>query len=312
MKVPAAHHGPNGAGRRLQHDHSPFHQRLLFQHPIGFGRFLRILDLAEPGDIADVQEVCRGALRGPRDAWHLDLDHAFGSAHLRRLSAGIQHQTGDPRVRSGITPDESLDRIGLQVGSLAAEDGSAVAAPMIEAQQAGAQGRLGRGLDLQVERRSHLEPLVIQPIVAVGLLEVLAHLFGEKWTDLFLARRMDDDERAGDRLIMFGGGDESLVEHPVQDVVAPFHDLIGMPVGAEPAGALDDSSKSRGLGEGQLRNSVSEVGSSRALHAVVAVAEKHHVQIHCQDLLLAQLFFELDGEEGLRDLAAPVLLVGQE
>ena len=57
---------------------------------------------------------------------------------------------------------------------------------------------------------------------------------------------------------------------------------------------------------------MAEIGVCSALHAVVAVAEEHDVAVERQDLLLAEPLLELDSEKRLRDLALPVLLVGQE
>ncbi len=108
---------------------------------------------------------------------------------------------------------------------LGPQDRSAIAPPVVEAQEPVAQRLLGRPLDGGVERGLDLQAFVVEPVDAVGLLEVLAHLLGEERADLRLPRGARHHQRAGDRLGMLTGGDEALGEHPVEHVVAARHHL---------------------------------------------------------------------------------------
>ncbi len=183
---------------------------------------------------------------------------------------------------------------------------------MIQSEQPGPERGLGRRLNPDIHRGLNLQTLVVEPVDAIGLLEMLAHVLGEERTDLRLAGMPRHRERTGDRLAIVGLRDEALREHAIEHVVAPRHDLVGVAVRAELARALDDPGERRGLGKRQVAHAVAEIGARRALHAVVAMAEEDDVQVHREDLLLGELLLELDGEERLRDLAPPALLVGQE
>ncbi len=183
---------------------------------------------------------------------------------------------------------------------------------MVQPQQTRAQRLLGCRLDGQVERRLDLQTFVVEPVDAVGLLEVLADLLGEERPDVGRAGRPHDGERARHGLAMVGLGDEPLGEHPVEHVVAARHHAVRVPERAELARPLHDAGEGGGLRQGQLSDTVAEIGAGGALHAVVGVAQEDHVAVHREDLLFGELLLELDSEKGLGDLAPPALLVGEE
>src|SRR6185295_18400941 len=57
---------------------------------------------------------------------------------------------------------------------------------------------------------------------------------------------------------------------------------------------------------------LAEVIARGRLDAVIAVAEVHQVEIEGEDLLLAVVLLQLDGDERLLDLAPPSALAGEE
>ena len=63
----------------------------------------------------------------------------------------------------------------------------------------------------------------------------------------------------------------------------------------------------RRLGDGQILGVFAEVEPRRRLDAVRAVAEVNLIRVELEDLILGEVLLDVDGEEGLVDLAAEIL-----
>ncbi len=101
--------------------------------------------------------------------------------------------------------------------------------------------------------------------------------------------------------------------HAVDDVVvARDHGLAtALGVGVVARRLVEHGGEGCRLPHVELGGRLVEVGARRHLDAVGAVAEVDRVEVALQDLLLAQLVVDLDGEDGLADLADVGLLLRQ-
>ncbi len=90
----------------------------------------------------------------------------------------------------------------------------------------------------------------------------------------------------------FGGGDGAGLDHGVEDEVAALDGAVGMAVGVEVVGALDDAGEQGALGEVELAEVFAEEGLGGFAEAVdgegAALAEVDLVGVHLEDLLLGE------------------------
>ena len=301
VEVPAADQAAHGAGLVLDHHRRRLDHRLLLEVEAGLGHRLRRLGRgqwlrggsrlrrrrlalrigeAEPGDRAALQQVARIAAVGPGDPLGAEGVGRLADLHLGALRSGREHQTLVPAADHRLAAPPGGERLGVDLPFLELGDRAAPAAPVVELQQTGVDGVLGRLLDLRIERGLHLEPPLVEGGGAVIGLQILAGLLGEVGGEHLLGLLGDDLDRLRHRLIVVGLGDEALLEHPAQHAVALLLHGLGGAVRAVAAGRRDDAGEHRRLGEGELHGRLVEVVAGGRLHPVVAVAEVDQVQAY--------------------------------
>ena len=113
------------------------------------------------------------------------------------------------------------------------------------------------------------------------------------------------------RLVIFLLCDESVVQHGLKDVVSAGFVAFGAHVRRVDRGRLDGRGEAGALHERQLPGVHAEKGARRSLKAVRAAAKVHGIQIHLQNLVLAVLTLDLEGEEDLLKLSPDGLFTAQ-
>ena len=98
------------------------------------------------------------------------------------------------------------------------------------------------------------------------------------------------------RLIVGFLGNVALFQHVVQNGLTPHCIFLRMGDGVIAGGVLGDTGQHRALGEIQLGNAFSEVTAGGGLNAVGAGTEVDGVEVILQNLLLADLFLQLEGQ----------------
>ncbi len=196
-------------------------------------------------------------------------------------------------------------------------------------------------LPVHVERRVDAQPALVDPVLAEpvdqvladGLVEVLgAELVtphpgeevglgpGQDEAGAALdevPRGVSADPEQADlpldlrRPVVLLFGDAAELEHVVERGVAPADGLARVAGGVGRLRGPDQAGQVGGLHEGQVLDVGEEVGLRRRLHAVGAPPEVDGVQVALEDLGLRELALQLDGVDGLPDLAGQGPLPGQ-
>ena len=94
------------------------------------------------------------------------------------------------------------------------------------------------------------------------------------------------------------------LRHDVEDVVAALDRGLGVVHRVVRGGRLGDAGEQRRLGEGQLARGLAEVALGGRFDAVVDAAVADLVHVPLEDLVLRVALGQLDGVDGLLDLAA--------
>ncbi len=110
-------------------------------------------------------------------------------------------------------------------------------------------------------------------------------------------------------------GEPAQLDHRVEDPRDAL--LAARQVGRRAGGVVDggpadDRGEQGALGRGQLRDVLAEVGLGRRLDAARASPEVDRVEVVLEDLVLAALLVQLDGDDDLLELALDGLVAGQE
>ena len=178
--------------------------------------------------------------------------------------------------------------------------------------EAPAQGFLRPGLQFGIQRGLDAQPAPVEVLLAVGPLEVPAHLFAEVRPHDRLGERGSGRQRLGLGGPALGLRDESRGLHAAERGRPPGAGEVRVAERGLVLRALDDSGEQRGLGERDLADALAEVVPARGLDAVVAVAEIDLVGVHREDLVLGVAPLDLEGDEGFVDLARERLLRREE
>ena len=104
-------------------------------------------------------------------------------------------------------------------------------------------------------------------------------------------------------LVVLGLGDVAVVEHELQDSSPPLLGLVRVLSRVPGAGGRQDPRQERGLRGAHLLGGMAEEGLRGGLDAVGATAVVDRVEVVAQDLLLGLLPVDLDGHDGLLELA---------
>ena len=136
---------------------------------------------------------------------------------------------------------------------------------------AGFDGLGGGALQLGVERGVDAQ----RGVRGVGVAEALHDLVVDQVDEVGRFAGVDvgrsEVERLGLGALGFAGGDGFGLDHGVEDEVAALHGAVGMAVGIEVAGPLDDAGEQGALGEVELAEVFAEVGLRGLAEAVDAV-----------------------------------------
>ena len=113
-----------------------------------------------------------------------------------------------------------------------------------------------------------------------------------------------DVDRGGEgRGIVLGLGDVAVIAHEAEHAVPADVGLVLVDRGVPGAGRGKDPSQKGGLGVGHLGRRVTEIGLAGGLDAVGGSAEVHRVEIGAEDLRLGLRSVDLEGHDGLLELA---------
>ena len=259
-----------------------------------------------------------GFARGVLVGGHVAVCCSVSSGVVAQPRIGIRGLRGDlfPQIVVCVVADELLE--GSGEGLFAFEgfpaDGTAVAAAAIVGEQAVADGLVRCTLEIDVEGRLDAQPRIQDEVAFEALEEEAAHLFGEVAGDAEVVEVgvALDDRRDVDLAVVDLLRDVAVVEHAVQDVSAAI--VRGGEVAARVVAtrALDQAGKHRGFGDGQALRVLPEVGTRGLADAPGAAAEIDLVQIEIEDLVLAEVLFDLPREDDLAHLAAIGPLGGEQ
>ena len=162
--------------------------------------------------------------------------------------------------------------------------------------------------------RADRETALVELLLAVALAEFAAHLLGEEAGGESIGREdaRIDAERLGLRLFALLARDVAVLDHAVDDPVAPFDRpfafLERMIIGRR----LRQGGEIGGLRDGQLVHGLAVIVQGRGGDAVIAETEIDFVQIKFENLVLRIGALDPEREKRLPDLALERPLVGQE
>ncbi len=259
-------------------------------------------------EVADLQEIDRGGLSRPRERRFRQLHFMRSDADARAAVAALgrhrRHERGHD-VAGENRPVPAIRREPLERALLRQDVAhlAEAAMPLVEPPQPAIDGAIGRLLQLRIERRLDLQPVLIQRIRAVFLLERLPDLLDEVRRDGGLRTLLPlEDERTLLRLLRFLVRDVAFFRHPLQRVVAPHQRRFRIDERAEAAWRLDDAGNDRGLFDGQVLRGLVEVQVRRRLDAVRAVAKIDLVGVEREDFRLGEALLDLNGDDPFLDL----------
>ena len=111
-------------------------------------------------------------------------------------------------------------------------------------------------------------------------------------------------------------GDGAGLDHGIEHQVAALDGAVGMAIGIEVAGALNDAGEESALGQVELAHVLAEVGLRGFAKAIdgeaAALPHGNLVGVHLEDLLLVEAMLKLEGDDDLDDLALDALLGGEK
>ena len=284
-----------------------FHHRILFEpdrlrHAALDGAHVHL------DEVADLQEIDGGGLSRPRERrfrqLHLMRSDADARAAVAALGRHGRHERGND-VAGENRPVPAIGREPLERALLRQDVAhlAEAAMPLVEPPQPAIDGAIGRLLQLRIERRLDLQPVLIQRIRAVFLLERLPDLLDEVRRDGGLRTLLAlQDERTLLRLFRFLVRDVAFFRHALQHVAAPHQRRFRIDERAEAAWRLDDAGNDRGLFDGQVLRGLVELQVRRRLDAARPVAKIDLVGVEREDFRLGEALLDLNGDDPFLDL----------
>ena len=168
---------------------------------------------------------------------------------------------------------------------------------------------LGEALQLQVEGAAQRQ-------VAGGTAEQAAHVGGRHVDEVVGAgRRLGWHAQVhglGSRRLRLLRRDRPGLDHGLEDGVGPLLGAAEIARRGELGRRPHQAGEHGGFGEGELLRRLGEVAPCGRIDPVGAGAEIGGVQVAQEDLLLAELALQPEGDDRLLDLAAQVLVGRQE
>ncbi len=158
--------------------------------------------------------------------------------------------------------------------------------------------------------------LLVEVVLAELIGELVLHQVDEIRSIAGLNVRRSQLQRSGFGGVGLCAGDGAGLNHRVEHEVAPLQCTLGMPIRRKIAGPLDDAGNQRAFRKAQVFDVLVEVRARRFAHShdavAAALAQRHFVGIHLENLLLRKLLFQVHGDHHLGDLALDRLLRSQE
>ena len=223
---------------------------------------------------------------------------------------------GEDLAGVGVEGDESDLRISDGTRLLALGGLVLPANNLVDIAHADLYGLGGGALQVGVERGVDAQALVGEVLVADALDELVVDEVDEVGGFAGVDVGRSETEGLGLGAGGFAGSDGAGFDHGVEHEVAALHGALGMAVGVQAVGAVDDAGEEGALGGVELREVLAEEGLGGFAEAVdgeaAALAEVDLVGVHLEDLLLGEAGFELEGDEDLNELALDALLGREE
>ena len=165
-----------------------------------------------------------------------------------------------------------------------------------------------RFLQVGIERGVDAIRLVVQIMFAELVDQRVPHHVDEIGRVAGLHIRGRQFQRRGLRFFRLLARDGVGVDHGIQYQIAAFQRALGMAVGRQPAGSLDDSRQQRGLRQRNVFQILIEIGARRLGKAAdgerSALPQVHPIAIKLEDLLLAELLFQSPRQSASRSACA--------
>ena len=161
-----------------------------------------------------------------------------------------------------------------------------------------------RLLHRDVERRVDLEPLLVEDVAAVFLLDVAADVLDEVRGDLVLRLDRTEPERPAERLFSLRLRDVTVLQHPRENVGLPLVGPLRVEVGGIAAGGLGEAGQQGRFRQRQVARAFAEIPLGGGLDPVGSVAEVDVVEVEGDDLFFRQIGVDLVGEKGLLESSA--------
>ncbi len=187
------------------------------------------------------------------------------------------------------------------------------AARPVDATQPVVQRAIDGFLEPGVEGGLDRQPVLIELLGAVTLLDLLADFFEEVRRDRLVPRCLAaQHDRLLFRGLRFVRRDVPDLRHPAERVITAPDGGVHVHVRALLDVALQNPGNQRSLFELEVLGGFAEVKPRRGFDAVHAVAEIHLVAVEREDLALGVPLLDAHRKDRLADLAFPRFFVGQE
>ena len=179
----------------------------------------------------------------------------------------------------------------------------AVHLPALEVHDAASQRPVGGELLLGAERGLHVQAPGVGFVAVLGkhqLADHLSHVFGVDGVDVGPGLDFEHLIAGGLGLCV---GDETVLQHPVDDVPLARLGASRVADGVVGRGGLGQSGEHGGFGNGHILQGFTKVGFRGSGKAVGPVAQKDLVHVDLEDLVLGEHVLELEGQQDFIDLA---------
>ena len=318
--VVAAHQRQHGAVLRSQGYEGAGNARHLAQMPVGIA--FVIVSLAHVHDVPDLEYVGRffGRLSdmecvykgsGPLQSLPGDLSvAALAQVDRCRLVLHGGHQGGMQFSAFGVLLQQGIALRRFR-HCLDMAYGAAVTVAFRIRTQGPAQGRVGCGLGLAVDRGVNLEAAGIG-LFAVAFDHLAAHHLGHVGRfDLDIGGVLLGGDRRLDCLGVFLGGDVAELQHASQHIVAAGEGAGRVGQRVVCGRGLGQPGNHRDFGQAEFSQGLAVIDPGGGADTVGAVTQVDLVEIQRKDLFLAELLFDIDRQKDLIQLAQVGLFPGQ-
>ncbi len=197
-----------------------------------------------------------------------------------------------------------------EVRQLDVSERPAVAVPLVVGNQRAVHRAVRRGLKAAIDGRRDLEARLVGHGPETPDHFGANHLGDIRRMELRLGAEALADDRLGERRLVLGVVDRAGLAHPPQHVAAPRGRPLGARDRVQSRRPLRDTRENRDLGDRELAQVLTEVGTRGRRHAVRALTEEVGVEIELEDLLLRELALDPEREDDLPELLHEALHAG--